>query len=158
MKKIIILFLLVFGLFFGNWVFASDFVWPCPAWQINNWNGCVEQESSSWQWDCTYDWNWNPLSSLQNCFNGSALVEGETEITSWFAYTLKKWTNTISTFLAVFAVFWIVFGGFRFTMSVWEDEKITKAKNIIKWAIVGFLWVLTASLIINLVINVMYSL
>jgi hypothetical protein len=71
---------------------------------------------------------------------------------------LKNWTNTIARFLAVLAVFWIVFGWFRFTISAWEDEKITKAKNIIKWSIIGFVWVLTATLIINLVVNIMYSL
>jgi hypothetical protein len=42
-------------------------------------------------------------------------------------------------------------------ISQWEDEKITKAKNVIKWSIIWFILVLTARLIINLIIRIMYS-
>jgi hypothetical protein len=43
------------------------------------------------------------------------------------------------------------------TLSAWEDEKIKKAKDVIKWWIIGFIWVISASWIILFVVNLMYS-
>jgi hypothetical protein len=40
---------------------------------------------------------------------------------------------------------------------MWEDEKSKKAKDIIKWSIIWFIWVLTASVIVNLLVNFIYS-
>jgi hypothetical protein len=80
-------------------------------------------------------------------------------IISWgFAEVIKKWTKNISIYLWTFAVFWIVYWWFSLTISAWEDEKVTKAKNILKWAIIWFLLIITTSLIINLIVNLMYSL
>jgi hypothetical protein len=42
------------------------------------------------------------------------------------------------------------------TLSAWEDEKITKAKDIVKWSLVGLLGVILATTIVTLVINLIY--
>jgi hypothetical protein len=38
-----------------------------------------------------------------------------------------------------------------------NDDKIKKAKDIVKWWIVWFLWVISAGLLIALVVNIMFS-
>jgi hypothetical protein len=42
------------------------------------------------------------------------------------------------------------------TLSGWEDEKIKKSKDIIKWWIIGFLWVILAWAIVTAIIKIMY--
>jgi hypothetical protein len=44
-----------------------------------------------------------------------------------------------------------------FTLSAWEDEKITKGKEIIKWWILGFIAMILANALIELVINFLYD-
>jgi hypothetical protein len=108
--------------------------------------------------DC--DYGGDILWSLEKCFNDSELVGGnqnDAKISEWFSTTVKNWTNNIALFLAVFAVLWIAYGSFNLVISQWESEKATKAKNMIQWSIIWFICVITASLIINLVIRIMYS-
>jgi hypothetical protein len=63
----------------------------------------------------------------------------------------------LALFLWVLAVGTIVYGAFLLTLSAWEDEKVKKAKDIIKWGIIWFLGVISASGIIFLIVNIMYS-
>lgn len=75
----------------------------------------------------------------------------------WFKWTIKKWVDNISVFLWVFAVWAIVYWALLMTLSHWQEDKITKAKDIVKWGMLGFLWVVSASAIITLIIRIMYS-
>ncbi len=97
-------------------------------------------------------------SSLDSCLSTSTLVNwGNAKVSEWFLVQIKKWVNNISIFLWVLAVGSIVFGAFMLTISTWEDEKIKKAKDIVKWWIIWFLWIIFASAIVNLIVKIMYS-
>jgi len=108
------------------------------------------------------EYNWTIEWSLDNCLSDSTLVwagveKSNAEIWKWFDKTIQNWTKNISLFLWIFAVLGIVYGSFMLTTSAWEDEKINKAKDTIKWSIIGFIWLITASFLINLLVKVIYS-
>jgi len=112
--------------------------------------------------DCRYNFdveNANIWDALDNCLEWVKLVTAkwEMKIEGKFWNQIKSWTNNIALYLWVFAVWSIVFGGLMMTISVWEEEKIKKAKDIVKWWIIWFLWIIFASAIINLVVKIMYS-
>ncbi|MDD2907851.1 MAG: pilin [Candidatus Gracilibacteria bacterium] len=112
--------------------------------------------------DCTYDplTNSSITDSLNNCLSGSTLVGSEATIINGdgFKITINNWVKNLSLFLGIGAVLGIVYGAFMLTISAGEDEKVNKAKDIIKWSIIGFLGLITASFIINLLVRVIYSL
>lgn len=114
--------------------------------------------SSVLAWNCDYN-DWTISSELKDCLIGSPLVGSEAKIIGWdwFQQTINTWTKNISLYLWIWAVLWIVYGSFMLTVSAWEDEKINKAKDIIKWSIIWFLWLISASFIINLIVRVIYS-
>jgi hypothetical protein len=112
-------------------------------------------------WNCNYDplTNSTMISSLENCINWTTLVNSwDAKIDWWFWSYIKTWTNNIALYIWILAVFAIVFGSLKLTLSTWDDEKINKAKAIVKWWIIWFLGVIFASSIINLVIRLVYSL
>ena len=111
-------------------------------------------------WGCDYDpaVNSGPLTEeLSKCLNDSKLVNSDWKITGWFKTSISRWVDNISLFLWIGAVLWIVYVSFTLTISAWDDEKVNKAKDIIKWSIIGFIWLITASLIINVLVRVIYS-
>lgn len=111
-------------------------------------------------WGCDYDPLTNPgplTKELEKCLGDSKLVNSDWKITGWFKTSINRWVENISLFLWIWAVLWIVYGSFMLTISAWEDEKVSKAKDIIKWSIIGFIWLITATLIINVLVRVIYS-
>lgn len=101
--------------------------------------------------------------SLQWCLSESDLVSTKTnpdlKVTeTWFKGVILWWIKSLSMFLAVWAVFWIAYWSLLLTLSWWEDEKIKKWKDLIKWSIIWFLWVAFAWTLISIVINFIYSL
>lgn len=137
MKKIILFFVFIMSIF---------------SFWVANWATCNYDPSESEKWISQ---------ALDDCLEWSALVDAwnaKIESDWWFQNYIKKWTNNIALYLGIFAVFAIVFGAIMLTISTWEDEKISKAKNIIKWGILWFLAVITASFIVNLIIRVVYDL
>ena len=122
-------------------------------------------DTTFWLWECNYDVDkidsgQSIWSALDECLKWTALVSWENVRLddASFATQIKEWVNNISIYLWIFAVFSIVFWGLMLTLSEWEDEKITKAKNIIKWWILWFLALISISAIINLIVKIMYSL
>ena len=107
---------------------------------------------------CSYN-GWDISSSLSNCMKSVDVVQVENLSLEkeGFKWTITKWVNNISVFLLVFAVWSIVYWSLLMTLSHWEEEKITKAKDVVKWWILGFLGVISASAIITLIIKIMYS-
>ena len=111
-----------------------------------------------WAYDCDYDWS-SVSNSLSFCLEWSDLVDSWDWTIEWgFRETIIKWTNNIAVYLWILAVFAIVYWSAMLTFSAWEDEKVNKAKSIIKWAILWFIWLLFASTIINVLVKVIYSL
>ncbi|MDD2870570.1 MAG: hypothetical protein PHS49_01145 [Candidatus Gracilibacteria bacterium] len=110
---------------------------------------------------CTFDGEGDVGSALNTCLEGSALVDGtnvQVDGSGGFSQKIQNWVNNIALYLGVFAVGSIVYGSLMLTLSSGEDEKIKKAKDIIKWGIFGFLLLISASAIITLVVKLMYSL
>lgn len=99
--------------------------------------------------------------SINSCLsNSKVLVQANNwnlKINDWLKTTLMRWIIKIASLLWLLAVWALVYAAFLFTMSAWEDEKIKKAKDITKRAILWFIWVIWASSLIAILINVMYS-
>lgn len=105
--------------------------------------------------ECWY--NWSITDSLRWCLGSSDLVdpwEGliETSIKEQFI----TWTTNLTGALSLIAIGAIVYGGLMMTISVWEDEKIKKWKDIVKWALIWFLWAISAWAIVRLVVEVVF--
>jgi hypothetical protein len=121
----------------------------------------------SFSWDVSAsDCNYNDKDSISwnliECFSDSDLVgwdwnNAKISDSKWFSDTIRRWIKNISVLLAACAVFWIVYGSFNLVISQWESEKATNAKNIIQWSIIWFICIITASVIINLTIKIIYS-
>lgn len=111
-------------------------------------------------WTCTYNEGAKIWTSLNNCLSNSKLVNWK-DVTvkawGWFETQIKKWTTNIALYLWIFAVGSIVVWGLMLTLSAWEEEKIKKAKDIVKWWIIWFVWIITASAIISIIVRLVYS-
>ena len=108
---------------------------------------------------CSYNW-WNIAGSIDSCLSSSSLVDATWDISIevWFKNKILDWVKNIASFLWLVAIWAIVWGWFMMVISTWEEEKIKKAKDMVKWAIFWFLWIVLASSLIALVVNFMYSL
>jgi len=113
-------------------------------------------------WDCDIDTSQDNLdisTELGDCLSDTTVVPVSDNVALdwWFQIVILSWVNNIAIILAVLAVWSIVFGALLLTLSTWEDEKIKKAKDVIKWWILWLLWVVTASTMVTLVVKIMYS-
>ena len=109
---------------------------------------------------CTYTDGADVWKALDKCLSNSDLVDWKNvEVKAWggFQNQIQTWTKNIALYLWVFAVWSIVLGGLMLTLSAGEEEKIKKAKDIVKWWIIWFLWIITASAIISIVVRIIYS-
>lgn len=112
---------------------------------------------------CVYDvdnWWISVWDQLDKCLAWSDLVDWQNVAVDWswwFAAKIKNVVYNVSLYLWILAVWSIVFWSLMLTLSAWEDDKITKAKNIIKWWLIWFVSLISASTVINLVVKIMYS-
>jgi hypothetical protein len=128
---------------------SPDFVWP-PAPSDLDW--------SNYSWWCTYR-EWASLSSFLNWCKPKTVVWWWTmTIEWWFKDKINDWIQYIALILWVWAVWALVYAAILLQLSGGEDEQIKKAKNIVKWTIIWFLLLVSASWIIYIVINVMIGL
>lgn len=133
-KKIIILFILIISIFsFQDIINAAS--------------------------TCNYVPGSNIKTSLEWCGFWEKLVEPwNVEIGSWgFKVSVLIWIKNIAWFLGLISVWALVYAAFMMTISGWEEEKIKKAKDIIKWTILWFLWVVLASSLITIIVKFMYN-
>jgi len=107
--------------------------------------------------NCEY--NGDVKTSLEWCGLWDKLVEPwNVEIGSWgFKVSVLLWIKNIAWFLGLISVWALVYASFMMTISGWEEEKIKKAKDIIKWTILWFLWVILAGSLITIIVKFMYS-
>lgn len=141
-------FLLLFILLISNLLTITVFSWWNQLYATN----CSYDVDSSLSPDV-----WNQLDS---CLQWSSLVDWNDVSIDWgwwFGQKIRNVVYNISLYLWVFAVWSIVYGWLMWTISAWEEEKITKGKNIIKWGIIWFIWLISVSTVINLVVKIMYS-
>lgn len=110
--------------------------------------------------DCTYtkgggNYAWD----LDKCLRDTNLVDSwSLEVDWWFKDFILRWVTIISSFFALLAVFALASWAFKFVTSAWEEEKIKKAKDMIKWSLLWFLVIISSSAIITLVIERFYIL
>ncbi len=120
--------------------------------------------SSSWSGNepCKFDVdneNRAIWAALDDCLRGSSLVDadGDIQIETWAKAQILTWTTAIAQLLWLLAVGAIVYGGLLMTLSWGEDEKIKKWKDVVKWAIIGFLGVIFAGVLVRIVVELMFT-
>jgi hypothetical protein len=111
---------------------------------------------SYWVWTCNLAWDiW---SSLEWCLWNKDVIQwpSDLRVESWFKDLVIGFIETISIILAILAVWSIAYWSMVIVTSIWNEEKIKKWRNIIQWALVWFLILVSASWIIKLIIYIIY--
>lgn len=113
---------------------------------------------------CKYNVDTNtPVSiwdALDDCLDqDSSLVNssGDIQIEWKGKEFIAGWTTALAQLLGLLAVGAIVYGGLLMTLSGWDDEKIKKWKDVVKWAIIWFLWVVTAGALVRILIEFIFA-
>lgn len=107
--------------------------------------------------DCEYTW-WSLGSELDNCLRGSDLVDPGNGLVEWsIKDKIVFWTGQLASLLWLLAVGSIVYGALLMTISWWDDEKIKKWKDVVKWSMLWFLALLVSGWLVRIVIEVIFS-
>lgn len=108
---------------------------------------------------CDFDGSGDVWNALAGCLEWSSVVEsnGDFSVENNFKTKINSWTRTIGGVLWLIAVGAIVYGGLLMTISAWEDEKIKKWKDVVKWSIIWFAWVVVAGGLISILINFIFA-
>ncbi|MDA9129316.1 pilin [Candidatus Gracilibacteria bacterium] len=103
--------------------------------------------------------NVNIGTALDNCLKDSALVSasGSIKVEEGMKDQILSWTLSLAQLLGLLAVGAVVYGGLLMTLSGGEEERIKKGKDVVKWAIVGFLGVLLAGVLVRLVVELIFG-
>lgn len=115
-------------------------------------------DNFSASWNCGYVGGsiWN---ALDNCLNKTALVNGaDAYIETGVKQKIISWTVNLARFFSLLAVGAVVYGGLLMTLSWWDDEKIKKWKEIVKWALLWFLWIVVAGWLVKVLIELIFAL
>lgn len=131
MKKILIIFFIFFSFFF-----SSSYTWA----------------------NCTYREGDSVWSFLEKCAPDWVVTQKDMTIEKWAKDLVNKWIGNIATILWVLAVWSLIYAAILFQFANGEDEKINKAKGVVKWTMIGFLLLISASGIIYVVINMIFGL
>lgn len=168
MKRIIIIFILVFSLFFSvyadNTDWSKDYYNELTEWWLSpqeaskiSWY-TPEDDTITWTTGCTYS-EWSSLSSfLDGCKPEKVVSGGNMSIDGWFKTKINTWIQNLALVLWVAAVASLVYAALLFQFANGEDEKIKKAKDIVKWTLIWFLLLISSGGIVYVVINVMFGL
>lgn len=102
---------------------------------------------------------WNLGASLDGCLRGTDLVDasGSMELETGVKFKIIGWTQSIGSLLGLLAVGAIVYGAFMMTISVGDEEKVKKGKDIVKWSLLWFLALVLTGAIIRVVIELIFS-
>jgi hypothetical protein len=109
---------------------------------------------SYWDYDESSD-----VSTNLNNFAPDTLVWTNVDkytVETWFKTQISTIVKNISIALSLIAVWALVFAGLKMTLSQWKDEDLKKAKDIIKWTLIWYLWMISAWALIAIVINFIY--
>lgn len=127
-------------------------------------------------WNCWESADWSITDMLNDCKPDNVLDEAskvwETSV-AWWAITItqstwawykvedvKKKILVITTNLLLLAwalaIWWIVYAWILFTTAYWDDGKIKKAKDSIKWSLIWFFAALASQQLVNAIINLIY--
>ena len=106
-----------------------------------------------------------PQVMAYRCINGSEMSDlGSCPEHSDSAIKDKNLSNTLTNginlaigVIGFIAVVMIIYGGFMYTTSAGDSSKVTKAKNVIMYGIVGLVVALLAFAIVNFVLNGLFK-
>lgn len=108
--------------------------------------------------NCDYNEAGSIAQNLDSCLSGSDLVNPwDGLIESWVKNKIIYWTNQLARLFALLAVGSIVYGAGLMTLSAGDDEKVKKWKDVVKWAMLWFLWLLLAWGLVRIVIELIFS-
>ncbi len=166
MKKIFIIFLL--GIIFFSWVYAEedgrkDYYNELTQWGLSSQEASKiswytpESESTTTIW-CEYNENSDLSWFLDGCKPKTVVWGTNMRVDGWFKSKINQWIANISLVLWIAAVWALVYAALLLQFANGEDEKIKKAKDIIKWTMIWFILLISASGFIYVAINVMFGL
>ena len=116
----------------------------------------VIQNTYAW---CTYT-EWQSISNFLDACKPSSLVWDTTTTWYWVETWLRKtainmlWN--VSTIIWLFAVIMIAYAWMLMQFSSWDDSKVKKAKDLIKWNLIWIVVLISAWWIVYIVINLVY--
>lgn len=121
------------------------------------------QIQTSYGVNCDF-WDDTLLREMQDCLEwwnlvgaDSSEIRSDWKIEGEVKNRVIYWTAQLATFLSLIAIGAVVYGAGLMTVSMWDDEKIKKWKDVIKWSILWFLWLLLAWALVRIVIELMFS-
>ena len=136
MKKLLFLFTIIISIFsFSNSVLSYS-------------TNCVYSESGS-------------ISGFLDDCKPDSLVWDKIPwywVETWLKKIVTDKISDISVILWLLAVAMIVYAGMLMQFSAWDDSKVKKAKDLIKWTLIWVIFLISAWWIVYIVINLMYSL
>jgi hypothetical protein len=138
LKKIILFFVIFFSFF------SINYAWEDCIFYSDDLNGNLTEKLEK----CINDWNfWWVIPPWDNL-----------DLAHWESFweSLKIWSEKIAILVGSLAVLMIVYAWFLLVISTWDEEKIKKAKDILKWTILWFIWLLMAWLIVMLIVKLWY--
>jgi len=134
MKKILIILMLILSFFIGSNTFAKDSKVTLTEDELKN----------------------NSINKLLWKYTPAKVVKWDAAVETGLKTLINKIVDNLSYVLWILAIWAIVYWGIILVTSAWEDEKVTKWKNIIKWALIWFAWLVSAAWLIKIVISVIY--
>jgi hypothetical protein len=112
--------------------------------------------------NCDYNAEWWITQSLTKCIEDWnfwwVIPEWNSDLWKWdwVSNLITKWVENISKILFVIAIWALIYASYLLVLSGWEEEKIKKAKDIIKWTLLWFIWLISAWLIVMLIVKLWY--
>lgn len=131
--------------------------WVNPdAWSEESSDETEDGDISTTTSGCNYT-EWASLwEFLNDCKPETVVWWTDMKIDGGFKAKINQWIANIALVLWIGAVGALVYASLLLQLANGEDEKIKKSKDIIKWTMIGFIMLISASGIIYIVINVMF--
>ena len=108
---------------------------------------------------CSFTDNPDVAGMIDKCIDDTTVVQiddAAVDSNEGFKGIIINWVQNISIILAFLAVLYFVVGAIELILSAWNEEKLKKGKDIMKWAALWFLAIVSAWSIITLLIRYFY--
>ncbi len=123
------------------WILLFFTLWILNTFSSCSYNGESNLTSDLVEWCLDPEW--------------SHLVQWKMKVWWEFKDKIENWIDTIRNVLWLLAVSSLVYGSFIMVISIWEEEKTKKWKDIVKWWIIWFIGIIWAGTIIKVIIWVL---
>ena len=140
MKKIIVSLLIILSFIFSSNVFASEAKYKDED--------CAQLSKNMPSADISL--------FLEKCKPQKVAGSADYDLEQWLKTQVNKWIANVSLLLGFIAVAVLVYAGYLFQFAAWEDENITKAKNVVKYTLLWVFLLISSGSIIYVIINTVY--